>query len=107
MTDTHVAGPPSIAALGASYAVASDQTSSKRSFCPAFGRSDCIAVIPLIAEKAKTTVVNIGRQSLVHFRCTLTPDITPQTLFRCNFWGSQVAVGRVRTTLGNRLAVPL
>src|SRR6516162_11911263 len=72
MTDTHVAGPPSIAALGASYAVASDQTSSKRSFCPAFGRSDCIAVIPLIAEKAKTTVVNIGRQSLVHFRCTLT-----------------------------------
>jgi hypothetical protein len=30
-------------------------------------------VAPLIAEEAETTLVNIGRRSLVHFRYTLTP----------------------------------
>jgi len=40
---TQIAAIPSIAALRASYAAAFPATLEKRSFCPAFGRSDCAA----------------------------------------------------------------
>jgi hypothetical protein len=71
-----VAGIPSIAAPGPFYALALRLPHQQRCFCPAFGRSDSLALGTDERRtqnwKPRKPLVIIGRRSLVHLRCTLT-----------------------------------